>query len=209
MAGLYFALSHETGHVARGHLEYLRSEAGPTTLIEFGASRRSALSARTFQALEIDADAYAAESMAWTLVNVPYSRSDILSKEARLSARLFGLTVLFGKMSQLDAETTSSPAERTHPDTASRFFLAATRLRHELEQAQYIDALEFDQIVVRCMEEARGSWRDLAGIEWGLRTELSKSIPELLSEIAEVEPELLAFEKARAQRCRNDQQERE
>jgi hypothetical protein len=104
MAALYFALSHETGHVARGHLEYLRNVTGTPTLMEFGASRRSALSPNALQALEIDADAYAVQAMAWTLINVSHSRSDILSKEARLSARLFGLTGLFGKMSELEAK---------------------------------------------------------------------------------------------------------
>lgn len=202
MAGLYFVLSHETGHIARGHLDYLGRIAGQHSFSEFGASRRAALPSTTLQALETDADAYAAEAMAWTLLNVPHTRPDILSKQARLSARLFGLTVLFGKMSEVDIKESATPENRTHPPARLRFSVAATRIRNELTNSGYVDDSEFDDIVGRCIDEARRSWLDLTGHEWGIDADVDVALSSILGTVAEIEPSLIALEDDRARRCR-------
>lgn len=203
MAGLYFVLSHETGHIARGHLDYLGRNAGHNSFGEFGAARRAALPSIALQALEIDADAYAALAMAWTLLNVPQTRPDILSKQARLSARLFGLTVLFGKMSEVDIKESTSPESRTHPTARLRFSLAATRIKDELTRSAYVNDNEFDDIVGRCIDEARRSWLELTGHEWGIDTaDGDVALPSIVAAAAEMQSSLVPLEDDRARRCR-------
>ncbi len=56
-----FALTHELGHLLNGHVDLLHQEAGPTPLREMRLGDAAGLGLAEAQALEFDADSFAAQ----------------------------------------------------------------------------------------------------------------------------------------------------
>jgi hypothetical protein len=140
-AAIHLAVSHEFGHLLRGHLSYLISHYGQKTLAEIGLGRTDQVPARVLRAMEVDADTLAVTSMADNLVHW-LSNQPSLGARDFLRAHLFGFGVLFALMA--DAERLDRPPpERSHPRPHIRYFLAAPRVERivtETHPAAFADA---------------------------------------------------------------------
>lgn len=89
---------HEFSHIARGHLDWSRANAGSGEINENGLRRtKASLSASQARALEFDADMFAAQLIAHLAINPPefLSRWKIGTPTENLIETLLGLVLFF------------------------------------------------------------------------------------------------------------------